>query len=146
MKRQALALIALMLSASPALAKDDCPAPVVETVKKLYPGVKHNACKQHKHGDKDHYQVKLKAKEGQKVELDIAADGTLVDSEIEIPIADVPKPVMAAFEAKYPKMKPIEAERLVVADKTTGYELAFEDKGKKREATFDPDGKLIEEE
>jgi hypothetical protein len=55
--------------------------------------------------------------------------------------------VLTAFAKKYPKAKPVSAERQVRTDGDTFYELAFlGEKGKKREATFSLHGKFVEEE
>jgi hypothetical protein len=57
-------------------------------------------------------------KNGKKHEMDCKEDGTLVDIQNEIPLADVPAAVSQAIKAKYPAATIKEAaEILVVKDK-----------------------------
>ena len=80
------------------------------------------------------------------MEIDASPDGRLLLIEENVPLDSVPKAVILAFEAKYPKAQ---ANRSVKQTKPGGpitYELAFKDKGKKHEVTFAKDGTLVGEE
>ncbi|HEV7516267.1 MAG TPA: PepSY-like domain-containing protein [Thermoanaerobaculia bacterium] len=138
---------ALLLAPGLAVAKTDCPAAVTDAAQKAYPAAKVTACKQEKEKGKVQYEVKLETQEAKKLELDISPEGSILLTEEAVAVDSVPKSVMAAFEAKYPKMKAAKADKQTQADGTVGYEIAFKDaKGKKHEATFKEDGTFVEEE
>jgi biopolymer transport protein ExbD len=131
---------AFSLAAAPAFA--DCPAAVTAAAKKAYPDATVRKCK----AEDGNYEVKLKKKDGSKLELDISAKGEILQTEEVIPVASLPKAVTAAFAKKYPKMVATKAEKQVRADKSVSFEVAFKtDKGKK-EAMFKADGTFVEEE
>jgi hypothetical protein len=138
---------AMLIVPGLAVAKTDCPSPVKDAVKKAYPSSKVTACKEEKEKGKTQYEVKIETKEAKKLELDVSPEGSVLLTEQEIAPGSVPKAVLAAFDAKYPKTKAAKAEKQTKADGTITYELAFKDaKGKKHEATFKEDGTFVEEE
>lgn len=67
------------------------------------------------------------------------------EQEEAIKLEAVPAAVMKAFTARYPKAKATKAEK-ITKGKTVMYELAWQDGGKTREATFDSAGAFVEEE
>jgi hypothetical protein len=138
---------AMLIAPGLAVAKTDCPSPVKDAVKKAYPSSKVTACKEEKEKGKVQYEVKLETKEAKKLELDVSPEGSVLLTEEAIATGSVPKGVLAAFDAKYPKMKAAKADKQTKADGTVTYEIAFKDaKGKKHEATFKEDGTFVEEE
>jgi hypothetical protein len=138
---------AMLIAPGLAVAKTDCPPPVKNAAQKAYPSSKVTACKQENEKGKVQYEVKLETKEAKKLELDVSPEGSVLLTEEKIATASVPKGVLAAFDAKYPKTKAATAEKQTKADGTVTYELAFKDaKGKKHEATFKEDGTFVEEE
>ena len=67
------------------------------------------------------------------------------ENEQQISASSVPEPVMTAFKAKYPDVTPDKW----VKEKEKGkvvYEAKFTKDNKKREAEFDEQGNLVEEE
>jgi hypothetical protein len=112
---------------------------------KAFPKATISACKaEHEHG-KDIVEVKLTKAGGDKIEVDVAPDGTILQVEENIAIEALPGPVKKAFAAKYPKAKATGAEKQTQG-KDVRYEIAFQtDKGRK-EATFSVDGTFVEEE
>ena len=66
-------------------------------------------------------------------------------SEILIAEADVPQVVLAAFKSKYPQATEV-AWEIEKEDGRLIYEAGFKQDGKKKEATFKPDGTWLEEE
>jgi hypothetical protein len=137
------ALLVSFLFASSARADDKCPAPVKAAVDKAYPKAAIASCK----AEKDQFEVKLTKADGAALELDVSADGKILEIEEVIALDKVPAAVMKAFAAKYPKAKASKAEKQThTKDSSVSYELAFDADGKKKEATFTQDGKFVEEE
>jgi hypothetical protein len=119
-----------------------CPASVKTAIDKAFPKSTSMICK----AEKARFEVKLTKADGNKVEVDVSADGKILQIEEKIALDKVPAAVMKAFAAKYPKAKVDAAEKQTPATGPASYELAFAtDKGRK-EATFSEDGKFIEEE
>jgi uncharacterized membrane protein YkoI len=139
--------LVLLLLAAPAYADAPpaCPAAVTTGVNKAFPRSTIGTCKaEHEHG-KDFFEVKLTKANGDKVELDIAPNGDVLQVEEKIAADALPDAVKKAFAAKYPKAKTTGAEKQT-AGKEVRYEIAFQtDKGRK-EATFAADGTFVEEE
>ena len=150
-----LALV-LTLSATAAQAKKKadpaahrvaaCTAIVKDAITKAFPDSTIDTCKAETEHGKQQVEVKLTRKDGGKVEVDVAADGKILQTEEKIAMDKVPAVVMKAFSARYPKAKASGAEKQS-AEKATSYEIAFSiDGGARKEATFADDGKFIEEE
>jgi hypothetical protein len=132
-------------SASAAAISSGCPDAVKQSIGKSYPDATMTACKAEHEDRRDQFEVKLD-NSGQKLEVDVAPDGTVLQTEVKIPPDQVPAKVMAAFATKYPGAKPTKAEKQVRTGKGTFYELAFPAEPKKKEATFAEDGSFVEEE
>jgi hypothetical protein len=137
---------ALTLGATVRAAHAACPKAVTATAEKAYASAKIEACKEEKEHDKVQYEVKLTTAAGERVELDIAADGTLLQTETAVELSVVPRPVLDAFHAKYPKATAKRAEKQVKGDGAVFYELAWQAGGKRHEATFGADGTFVAEE
>lgn len=139
--RMRVALVLSILSfAIPAFA--DCPAAVKATVDKTFPHATIDACRLESHS----YEVKIHKADHARAELDVAADGKLLQVEEPIDLAKVPAAVMKAFSTRYPKAKADSAEKQTPASGAVSYEIAFVSAGKRTEATFTADGKFVEEE
>jgi Putative beta-lactamase-inhibitor-like, PepSY-like len=135
-------LISMPSRADNAKAAVACPAAVKTAIDKAFPKSTSMICK----AEKAQFEVKLTKADGNKVEVDVSADGKILQIEEKIALDKVPAAVMKAFAAKYPKAKVDAAEKQTPATGPASYELAFAtDKGRK-EATFSEDGKFIEEE
>jgi hypothetical protein len=128
------------VSASP------CPANVTEVVLKAHVGAVVNACKQETEYGKVQYEVKITAKDGKRMELDVDPGGTILLTEEHIELAAVPSSVMTAFAAKFPGAKATRAEKQTEADGKVTYEIAFGEGAARKEATFTADGGAVEEE
>jgi uncharacterized membrane protein YkoI len=135
-----LAIPALLLATATAAA--DCPKPVTDAIAKAFPKAKVDACKP----EGANFEARLTKADGARIEVDVAADGKILQIEEAIPLDKVPAAVMKAFAARYPKAsKPTRAEKQS-GGATTSYELAFSDGSATKEATFTEDGKFVEEE
>lgn len=140
-------IAALLACASlSAFAKGACPAPVKDAAGKAQPGSKIVSCEQETEKGKTQYEVQLKAADGKKLELDVAPDGAILQTEEKIALASVPEAVSKAFAARYAGAKAARAEKQTAADGKVTYELAWRAKGKKKEATFDAGGVFVGEE
>lgn|SRR5450432_2119895 len=123
-----------------------CPDAVKATVAKAYPDGKMTSCKHEVEDGREQFEAKVTRKDGGRLELDVATDGTILQTEEVIALGAVPAPVLEAFAAKYPKAKATRAEKQTHGDGGIFYELAFQgDKGRK-EATFAANGTFTEEE
>lgn len=122
-----------------------CPEAVTQSVAKELPGATMKSCKAEK--DEGHRQFEVKLEQGaQKIEVDVAPDGRILQTETVIALTDVPAKVMAAFSAKYPGSKSTRAEKQVRTGKGTFYEIKFDAQPKAKEATFAEDGTFVAEE
>lgn len=140
-------LIALLLLAAPAYAEEPgrCPASVTASVAKAFPRGTISACKpEHEHG-KDLFEVKLTQPGGDRLEVDVAADGTILQVEEPIAVDALPGAVRKAFATRYPRAKPAGASKQT-AGKDVRYEIAFTVDKARKEATFLADGAFVEEE
>jgi hypothetical protein len=144
MLKTALSIAAILFSV-PVHAMN-CPLPVKEAAQKAYPDSKVTSCKEENEHGKKQYEVKLTTKESKNLELDISPEVSLIQTEERVDLASVPAAVTSAFAARYPSTKATKAEKQTKADGSITYELGFQAKGKKHEATFGEDGSFKEEE
>lgn len=73
--------------------------------------------------------------------LGLSPTGAAAQEE-SVPLDKVPKPVMAAFQARFKDAKATEAAREVVDGKTL-YEVTFKEKGLNVDVTFSAEGELL---
>jgi hypothetical protein len=141
-----MTLVVLVLAA-PAYGEvpGGCPAAVTTALAKEFPKAAISACKpEHEHG-KDIFEVKLTKASGERIEVDVAPDGTILQVEENIAFDALPAAVKKAFAAKYPKAKATGAEKQT-AGKDVRYEIAFSAGNGRKEATFSADGTFVAEE
>jgi hypothetical protein len=144
MTRTILSLL-LVAGAAYADAPGACPGPVTAAIRKTFPNATVRACRPEHEDGKDLFEIKLSKPSGEKLEVDVAPDGTILQVEEKIAVDALPDVVSKAFAAKYPKARAAGAEKQT-AGKDVRYEIAFQtDKGR-REATFSADGRFLEEE
>jgi hypothetical protein len=122
-----------------------CPDAVRQSIAKDFAGATITACKAESEDGHDQFEVKLDQR-GKTMEVDVAPDGTVLQTEAVIPVADVPAKVMAAFSAKYSGKTAIRIEKQVRTGKGSFYEIKFEAQPKAKEVTFAEDGTFVEEE
>ncbi|HSS03112.1 MAG TPA: hypothetical protein VLM79_38885, partial [Kofleriaceae bacterium] len=87
--------IAVLLLAAPVRADNAgrCPASVIASISKAYPKVTLSACKPVRDHGKDIFEVKLTRPGGERIEVDVAADGTILQVEEPIAVDALPDPV-----------------------------------------------------
>jgi hypothetical protein len=141
------AVLLLLMFAAPvhADAPPACPQAVTASIQRAFPQATIGACKaEHEHG-KAIFEVKLTRPGGDKIEVDVAPGGEILQIEEKIAVDALPAAVKKAFAARYPRAKASGAEKQI-AGKTVRYELAFQVGTARKEATFAADGAFVEEE
>jgi len=88
------------------------------------------------------YEVELKDGAA-KMSVSLTAEGKIIEVEKTIVLKDLPKAVLDAVEAKFPKSKLISAEE-IVKDKQTSYEIQGKSADEKDfELEVDSKGKIV---
>jgi hypothetical protein len=129
------------------IALDKLPKVVVQMVKKAYPKAEMKEAVKEVANDKTSYEVMVKDGETD-ITITLTSEGAITLIEKEIPLKSVPKVVMAAVMAKYPKAKPTKAEKLfkIVEGKEAfdKYEVIIDaDDKKDLEVYVTEDGKIV---
>jgi uncharacterized membrane protein YkoI len=130
------------------IAIDKLPKAVIEAVKKRFPDAKLESAEKETEGGKIVYEVELEQKD-EELEVELTADGTILEIEQEISVKDVPKAVHDALMAKYPKSEFEKAEKVTKVkdgkDQPAVYEVEVETADDKEyEVTVSAEGKIIE--
>lgn len=123
-----------------------CPDAVKQSIAAKFADALMTNCKAERQDGRDQFEVKLTSKSGDRFEVDVAPDGTILQTEEAIALNVIPPAVLAAFTAKYPNAKPTRAEKQTRPGKAATYEMAFTGVNKTTAATFTEDGSFIEEE
>lgn len=142
MKLCPFVIAALLSTPAAAVAGNKCPAAVSDAAKQAIPDATITKCVE----KKSHFEVKMQRKDKSIVELELSAAGDVEEIEEVIQVSAIPAAVTKAFAAKYPKMTISKAEKQTRADKTVRYEVAFKTNKGLAEATFEANGKFVEEE
>jgi uncharacterized membrane protein YkoI len=129
------------------IAPDKLPEKIMKAVKKHFPDGKINKATKELEKGETVYDIELTQK-GRKHEMDIKADGTVVQIENEVALKDLPKAVAQAVSAKYPKAK---IEEIMEVNNVRGatvtpahYEIIIVTAaGKKMELEVSLDGKTV---
>ena len=124
---------------------DKLPAKVKDAVKKEFKDAEFVSASKEKEDGKTVFEVQVKVK-GQTIEVTCTEDGTVVSIEKEIAAKDLPKAVVEALEAKYPKAVIKKAEEVTEKGKTNFEVLITTADKKTLEITYDKDGKVLETE
>jgi len=127
----------------------DVPKVGIDAVKDKFPAGELTGAEKETKAGKTTYEVSLKNK-GKNIDVALTSEGKIKEIETEVAVADLPKPVASAIEAKYPKATVKKAEEIVEfkgEDETKNYEvvLTMEDK-KTLEVVLSPEGKILEKE
>jgi uncharacterized membrane protein YkoI len=125
----------------------DLPEKVMAAIKGRFPGCEITSAEKEMEGNDIVYDIELKHN-GKKYEMDIKADGTIIEIEKEIAAKDLPAAVTKAIEAKYPKSK---LKEIMEVNKVNGktetpdhYEITIETADNMTfEITVSLDGKTI---
>jgi uncharacterized membrane protein YkoI len=137
------------LEAMDDLQLNKIPPVVMDALKARFPGAEIDKWSEEEEGDIVIYDFEF-IQEGQKLEADIKADGTIHNWEKEIDLNDVPEAVMKAVEKIYPGSSPQEIMQITSmesgTDELEGYEIVLETaENKEVEVTVAPDGNILED-
>ena len=122
----------------------DLPAPVRDAAQKATAGGTLQHVEFEREDGRDVYSVHAKVA-GKNVELEFAADGTLVAQEEDITYAEVPEAARRAAEKYFGGSAGLEASK-EVADGVTTYEVEGKQKGSEVSLKLDASGAILEEE
>ena len=111
------------------------PALVKASFAKEYPGISPKWEKEN-----GNYEVNFK-KDGNTMSLLIQPNGSIVETEMDIKIADLPATVLAYVKEHYPGKNIKEAAKITKADRSVNYEAEVNGK----DVIFDANGKFIKE-
>lgn len=132
----ALAGIFLFPACSRKLKESQVPVAARTTYEKKYGGIKGSWDK-----EDSNYEVNFK-KDGKEMSVVIDENGTIVETETDIPVADLPTTVKDYMKQHYQGMVIKEASTITKANGEVNYEAEVDDK----DVIFDVNGKFIEEE
>jgi hypothetical protein len=125
------------------IEKKDLPAPVLTAFQKAYPKATIKGASTEVENGKTYYEIE--SLDGTvKRDLLYLADGTITEIEESIALSDLPAPVKAALDKKYPKAKISKSEK-VTKGAVVAYEVVVISGKTTVEASFDPSGKLLKE-
>lgn len=97
---------------------------------------------EHEHGT-EMYETSWKGADGLQYEAKAAADGTVVEVEVEVPADKVPPAVRAAAEQRLAATTGITYVQLLVGDHQGHYEAEVVVGGKERDVVITPDGRAL---
>jgi hypothetical protein len=144
-------LIACLLLSPPAappertrVPLDQLPKPVLEAVRTRYADAKMVAATKESPEGKALYAIALDNK-GQKVQVTIRPDGTLIATAKEIAIRDLPADVVRTVRSKYPKEALEKAAEEKRGDKISYAVLLDTGTGTPYEVVLDPQGRVLRE-
>lgn len=78
----------------------------------------------------------------QEMSATFSPSATLLETETELEINELPQKVQDAFKSNYPTAKILEAAKITMADGIVYYETEAKINGKKTDVLFSPDGQL----
>jgi hypothetical protein len=132
------------------VALKDVPKAVLDAIKAKFPGAELTEAAKETEDGKTTYEVALKDKAGKAVDVAATAEGKITEIETTIAAKDLPKAVVSAIDAKYPKATVKKAEEIVAIDgdkETKSFEVVLTTADKKTlEVKLSPEGKALEEE
>lgn len=131
------------------VAVADVPGSVITAMNARLPGAEIRSVEREKEGGNVVYDLEL-SKGGRKYEMDIKEDGTVLEIEKEVAVADLPQAVTHAVRAKYPNatIKEVMEVNIVKGgqERADHYEVVMMDAGKEREVNVSLDGTSIKQE
>jgi len=130
------ATIFLLSGCSGKFKESQVPVAAKQTFEKNYSGIKGTWDK-----EDNNYEVSFK-KDGKDMSVVINESGTIVETETDIPVTDLPATVLDYIKQHYQGREIKEASTITKANGAVNYEAEVDDK----DVIFDANGKFIEEE
>jgi uncharacterized membrane protein YkoI len=147
MKLAVLVLLAGLVFVRADMSKvplDQLPKPILDAIKAKYPGAKLLGAGQEMREGKTLYAVSIDTK-GQKTQVTLRPDGTLVATAKEIAVRDLPAAVERTVRSRYPREALSKAAQEIRGDKTVYAVLLDTGTGTPYEVVLDPQGKILRE-
>jgi hypothetical protein len=130
------AVIFALAGCSGKFKESQVPAAAKQTFEKNYPGINGTWDK-----EDNNYEVNFK-KDGKEMSVVIDESGTIVETETDIPVTDLPAAAQDYIKQHYPSMVIKEASTITKANGEVNYEAEVDDK----DVIFDANGRFMEEE
>ena len=130
-----LVCVSLLSTKAQKLEASKVPAPVKETFAKKYPGI--TPAWENENGK---YEAGFKSK-GQSMSALFAADGTMIESEVDIKVSELPASVLQYVKEHYKGAEIKEAAKITKVDGTVNFEAEVN----KMDVLFDANGKFLKE-
>ena len=108
-------VLALLAGADEKAPAEKLPDNVMATIKARFPDAELTSFEKYTEDDEVYYNVELKQK-GDKYELDLQADGTLLEIDKDIPAKDLPDACAKAIAAKYPQATITAVQAVTIVD------------------------------
>lgn len=145
-----LAVVVQVLADEEKVPLDQLPKAVVATLKARFKGAEMIAASKEKEKDQLRYEVAIKQK-GQKIDVTLTPQGSLVEIEKQITAKDLPNAVTRVLEEKYPAAKYQIIEEIFKVEKKVEslayYEVLLATAGKQTfEVQVAADGRILNEE
>jgi hypothetical protein len=127
------------------IKRSDLPPAVEKTVAAQSAGATIRGFSTEKEKGQTLYEVEMTVN-GHSKDLSIAADGSIVEIEEQVPLDSLSPEVKAGLQAKAGKGKILKVESLTKKDKLVAYEAQVDTNGKKSEVQVGPDGNPLDHE
>lgn len=121
--------------------KSDVPEAVLKAFQKSFPGLAVTSYDSEIVNGRTHYEIETTTGESEKSYIYLE-DGTLLWTEVEIPIAMLPKTVLDAVLSQYADCEIEEAEKIERSE-ATEYELVIEVDEEEYEVVVSSDGRIV---
>jgi len=132
-------LTAATLAGERQIERKDVPAAVLAAFAGAYPKAEIKGYSTEEENGQTVYEIE--SVEGLVTrDVTYATNGTVVSLEETLDTSALPRKVKSALNKKFPKGKVLKAERVTKGGTVVEYEFKVEDKGKKFEIVFDPEG------
>jgi hypothetical protein len=147
----ALAAVTLAFSAGAAekerkISLDKLPPEIKSAADRAIPGAKWHSAEQETEKGGIRYELKGKGPDNDRhVEVEIAPDGKLIQTEVEVPFKEVPEVVRNKPKSGWPDFEPEEVKAITREGKASGYEFEGPRRqGKELEVFISGNGDIVE--
>jgi hypothetical protein len=138
MKKIFLVIVSMLAIAAYTYAVD-VPKAIADAFAKKFPGATN--IKWGKENAKE-YEAEFKLN-GKSISANFLTDGTWVETESEIPAAELPAAITTVLQTSYKAAAVLKVFKIVKAKGDTTYEVEIKGAGKKKELIFNTDGTLL---
>jgi hypothetical protein len=125
------------------ITKKDVPAAVLTAFEKAYPKAVIRGYAKETEGGKTYFEIESK-NGGSSLDVLYLPDGTLTEVEEGLTASDLPDPVKAAINGKYPKARTTKVEKTTRGSEVT-YEVKISSGTTRANVTIDPAGKILKD-